>query len=134
MKKAIILCLLPFTAQAQSLDEQINAVDAAKSEEYTIERKIEAVKEQRAAQIRHEKLNDKKREQDYEDQLRALQVEALKTRVARENDVIDQELKEKAARTDVIKSEADSNRHISEGAKTLMEKEGEARVKKNSWW
>jgi hypothetical protein len=82
---------------------------------------------------------DKKRDQGYQDQLRALDVqqkalavEAEKARVARSNEYIDQELKEKAAQTDVIKSEADSNRDLSQGTKTLLEKTGDAEVKSQS--
>ena len=53
-------------------------------------------------------------------------------RLKREDDFIDQELKEKAANTDVGQSQADVNRNLSSGQKTLLEKVGEAEVKKNS--
>jgi Family of unknown function (DUF5384) len=96
-----------------------------------------------ALDLQHEKQAeadaDKKRDQAYQDQLRALDVqqkslavEAEKARVARSNEYIDQELKEKAAQTDVIKSNADSNRDLSEGTKSLLEKTGDAEVKSQS--
>ncbi|EMB2600384.1 DUF5384 family protein, partial [Salmonella enterica subsp. enterica serovar Cerro] len=55
-------------------------------------------------------------------------------RVKRENEFIDQELKNKAAQTDVIQSNADSNRNMSEGGRDLMKSEGKAREKKASGW
>jgi hypothetical protein len=75
---------------------------------------------------------DKKREQDYEDKRRDLLLRKEEARLKRENDFIDQELKEKAANTDVVQSKADVNRNLSSGQKTLLEKVGEAEVKKNS--
>ena len=144
MKKLLLLAaILPTTVYAQSLTDQINAVDAVQTQEELRQQaarnaEMHHIERQRAAQAvldqkrEDEKLSDKKRDQQYEDQLRALHVEATKARVARENDYIDQELKEKAARTDVIKSEADVNRNLSEGTKSLMEKEGDADIKSQS--
>lgn len=84
-------------------------------------------------------LSDKKRDQAYQDQLRALDiqqkvlaVEAEKARIARVNDYIDQDIKERAARTDVVQSNADATRNVSSGTKTLLEKTGEAEVKSQS--
>lgn len=84
-------------------------------------------------------MADKKRDQSYEDELRQLEIEERKlelarkkARVNRENDFIEQELKRESAKTDVIQSGADSARNLSSGSKTLMEKEGEAKVKKES--
>ena len=84
-------------------------------------------------------MADKKRDQSYEDELRKLELEERKleltrkkARVSREDDFIDQELKREAAKTDVIQSDADAARNLSGGAKSLLEKEGEARVKKES--
>lgn len=86
-----------------------------------------------------EYIADKKRDQAYEDQLRLLELEALKlelerkkARVKREDDFIEQELKREAAKTDVIQSDADAQRNISKGTEVLLIKEGEARVKKES--
>jgi len=84
---------------------------------------------------------DKARDQGYEDELRSLEIQKQKlalareeARVKRENEFIDQELKSKAAQTDVIQSNADSNRNISEGGRDLMKSEGKAREKKASSW
>ena len=63
---------------------------------------------------------------------RKLELARKKARVSREDDFIEQELKREAAKTDVIQSDADATRNVSGGTKTLMEKEGEARVKKES--
>lgn len=100
-----------------------------------------AAENERRAKREAELANDKKRDQAYEDELRKLQLESMKlelqakaARVQRENDFIEQELKERAAKTDVIQSEADANRNISSGSKELMQSEGKAREKKaNSW-
>jgi sulfur carrier protein ThiS len=111
-------------AAAQAQEEERRAAAAARQQQ----------KEAEAAA-------DKKRDQTYQDQLRALDVqqrslavEAEKARVSRSNEYIDQELKAKAAETDVVKSQADSNRNLSEGAKTLLEKTGDAEVKSQSGW
>ncbi|WP_329911584.1 DUF5384 family protein [Serratia quinivorans] len=86
-------------------------------------------------------LADKRRNQSYEDELRALNIQkqqlALEketARVKRENDFIDQELKAKTAQTDVMQSEADANRDLSSGGKALLQSEGRAREKKASGW
>ena len=84
---------------------------------------------------------DKKRDQSYEDELRQLEIEQRKlaikreaARVARENEFIDQDLKSRAAHTDVVQSEADATRSLSQGGHDLLKSEGEARVKKASSW
>ena len=83
-----------------------------------------------------EQAADKKRDQNHEDQLRELdiearklQLEAMKTRVSRENDYIDRELQREGAETDVTQSHADSVRNLSIGAKSLLERTGEAEVR-----
>jgi len=135
MKKTILIAVFLLTSanvQAQSLTDQINAVDAVQEQQ---ERAAAAQAQQRHAAA----LADKKRNQDYEDQLRAmdvqkkqLQVDMDKARVARANDYIDQELKAKSAETDVVKSQADANRDLSSGTKTLLEDTGEAEIKSQS--
>jgi hypothetical protein len=98
----------------------------------------EAVLAERRKQ-QEEVAADKRRDQAYQDKLRdldvqqrTLAVEAEKARVARANEYIDQDLKEQAARTDVVQSNADATRNVSAGAKTLLEKTGEAEVKSQS--
>ncbi|EKI7040968.1 TPA: DUF5384 family protein [Escherichia coli] len=123
--------------QAERVRREKTAAAAAAREKQRI-----AAENERRAKREAELANDKKRDQAYEDELRKLQLESMKlelqakaARVQRENDFIEQELKERAAKTDVIQSEADANRNISSGSKELMQSEGKAREKKaNSWW
>ncbi len=158
---AAVLLISTSANSQQSLTDQINAVDAVQEQrdssqqaaQEAYERRISQQQKAAAAlaaqrqeaiaarnkQREEEALSNKKRDQAYEDQLRAidlqektLKIEAEKARVARSNEYIDQELKEKAAQTDVIKSQADSNRDLSEGTKTLLEKTGDAEVKSQS--
>ncbi|EBB5174560.1 hypothetical protein FGT65_22815 [Salmonella enterica subsp. enterica serovar Cerro] len=100
-----------------------------------------AEKKARREKIEAEVKADKTRDQGYEDELRSLEFQKQKlalareeARVKRENEFIDQELKNKAAQTDVIQSNADSNRNMSEGGRDLMKSEGKAREKKASGW
>ncbi len=86
-----------------------------------------------------EEKRQRTREESYEDELRALELEerrlalqAKKAKVARANDYIDAELRDSAARTDVIQSEADATRNVSSGAKSLMEDAGEAEVNRSN--
>ena len=135
-------------AAAESSGQQAEARAAAKARaaaqaaakaraaaQAEIRRKQEAI-EQREYD---NQMADKKRDQSYEDELRQLEIEERKlelarkkARVSREDDFIEQELKRESAKTDVIQSGADSARNLSSGSKTLMEKEGEAKVKKES--
>ena len=152
---------LSSTALAQSLNDQINAVDEAQRrhlleqerviqlEREEAERRASAIKrsvEKRKADELAEKkrkaeeiLADKKREQAYEDQLRSLEIQRRslqldmeKAKTSRVNDYIDQELKAQAAQTDVIKSQADATRDLAAGKKNFLEKTGEAEVKRQS--
>jgi len=61
---------------------------------------------------------------------RRLALQAKKAKVARANDYIDAELRDSAARTDVIQSNADSARNVTSGAKSLLEDSGKAEVKR----
>ncbi len=83
-------------------------------------------------------LRTKKRDQSYEDELRSLEIQKQKlalakeeARVKRENEFIDQELKHKAAQTDVVQSEADANRNMTEGGRDLMKSVGKAEENKS---
>ncbi|EFI3613615.1 hypothetical protein GY531_004726, partial [Escherichia coli] len=124
-------------AQAERIRREKAASAAAAREKQRV-----AAENERRAKREAELANDKKRDQAYEDELRKLQLESMKlelqakaARVQRENDFIEQELKERAAKTDVIQSEADANRNISTGSKDLLQSEGKAREKKaSSWW
>lgn len=134
----------------QSLHDQINAVEEVQEQNEAESRAAQeaqqrhlAVQKAAAEDLKRQKAAqaaaDKKRDQEYEDKLReldlqskSLEVEGQKARVARANEYIDQELKEKAATTDVIKSQADASRNLSEGTKDFLEKSGDAAVKKQS--
>ena len=97
-------------------------------------------------QARQDKLDaeaakDKHRDQSYEDELRSLEIQKQKlalakeeARVKRENEFIDQELKHQAARTDVVQSEADATRNISEGGRDLLKSTGKAEENKSDSW
>ena len=100
-----------------------------------------AEKKARREKIEAEVKADKTRDQGYEDELRSLEIQKQKlalareeARVKRENEFIDQELKNQAAHTDVIHSNADTNRNMSEGGTDLMKSEVKAREKKASGW
>jgi hypothetical protein len=79
------------------------------------------------------------REESFEDELRALELEerrlelqAKRARTARANDYIDAELRESAAKTDVIQSDADASRNLSSGTKALLEDSGKAGVNRSN--
>ncbi|WP_308075539.1 DUF5384 family protein [Escherichia marmotae] len=106
----------------------------------------QAAANKRAAAARQDKRDaeftaDKKRDQSYEDELRNLEIQKQKlalakeeARVKRENEFIDQELKHKAAQTDVVQSEADANRNMTEGGRDLMKSVGKAEENKSDSW
>jgi hypothetical protein len=89
-----------------------------------------------------ERLKDKSRDQNYEDQLRALNIDKQKlelqqlaARTAHENEFIAQDLKQQAAQTDVTQSQADANRNLSQGKQAQMISEGKAQeVKAGKWF
>ena len=97
-------------------------------------RKADAYEEElRKIYLEEQRLNLKQRQlnaesdSEYEKNLRMIAIEKEKARLAeikakaeRANDYIDQDLKAKAAETDLVQSVADSNRNISEGAKVMM--------------
>ena len=98
---------------------------------------------QRAAERQQAQAAEDKRvrtrEEGFEDELRALELEerrlelqARKAKVARTNDYIDAELRDSAARTDVIQSNADASRNVTSGAKSLLEDAGKAEVNRST--
>lgn len=132
-------------AQAERMREAAAAQARADARE-------EAARRERAAaqQIAQQRANEKRavqeaeqkrlrnRDESFEDELRALELEerrlelqAKRARAARANDYIDAELRQQAAQTDVIQSEADSARNVTSGAKALMEDAGEAEVNRS---
>ncbi|MCQ8928224.1 DUF5384 family protein [Escherichia albertii] len=158
-----ILATLSNTTFASSLQDQLSAVAEAEQQgkneekkehdEWVAERNREVQQErqrranaQAARQARQDKLDaeatkDKQRDQGYEDELRSLEIQKQKlalakeeARVKRENEYIDQELKRQAAHTDVVQSEADANRNMSEGGRDLMKSAGKAEENKSDSW
>ncbi|MBN6449901.1 DUF5384 family protein [Escherichia coli] len=96
-----------------------------------------ANKKARQDKLDAEASADKKRDQ----KLRSLEIQKQKlalakeeARVKRENEFIDQELKHKAAQTDVVQSEADANRNMTEGGRDLMKSVGKAEENKSDSW
>lgn len=126
-------------AQQARLERQrkANAIAAANKKAAAAAAERKALREKVEAESRADKVRD----QGYEDELRSLEIQKQKlalareeARVKRENDFIDQELKNQAARTDVIQSNADVNRNLSQGSKDLLQSEGKAREKKAGGW
>ena len=126
--------------QAAAAQERADAREAAARQQQAAAQRAaqQRAAEQRQVQAAEEK-RQRTREEGYEDELRALELEerrlalqAKKAKVARANDYIDAELRDSAARTDVIQSEADATRNVSSGAKSLMEDAGEAEVNRSN--
>ncbi|MDH0142962.1 DUF5384 family protein [Aquipseudomonas alcaligenes] len=126
--------------QAAAAQERADAREAAARQQQAAAQRAaqQRAAEQRQVQAAEEK-RQRTREESYEDELRALELEerrlalqAKKAKVARANDYIDAELRDSAARTDVIQSEADATRNVSSGAKSLMEDAGEAEVNRSN--
>lgn len=84
--------------------------------------------------LRSEKMQDEDREFELEfaREERKLKLQEMKARAARSNDYIDAELREKAAKTDVIQSDADASRNVTTGAKALMEDAGTAEINRSN--
>ena len=120
MKKVFlcaILASLSYPAIASSLQDQLSAV----------------------AEAEQQGKNEEQRQHDewVAERNREIQQEALakeEARVKRENEFIDQELKHKAAQTDVVQSEADANRNMTEGGRDLMKSVGKAEENKSDSW
>ena len=89
--------------------------------------------------VRDSITTDKQRQQAFEDKQRAIalkaeefRLKALETRVNRENDYVDHELKRQDANTDVVQSGADATRAVAKGAGSYLTDQGSAAVKKES--
>ena len=96
-----------------------------------------ALEQRKTQELEHKRVQT--REEGFEDELRALELEerrlalqAKRARAARTNDYIDAELRDNAARTDVIQAEADSARNVTSGAKSLLEDTGKAEVNRSA--
>ncbi len=134
----VALAMMPANAFSQAtLQDQISAVNRAYTDEQASEaaarKAAEAVQKARAAKAQARRDQEKKREEAYQDKLRQMQLDnvqmdldAKKAIVNHADDYIKQDLKERAAETDVIQSNADATRNLSEGAKKEMVSEGKA--------
>jgi hypothetical protein len=99
--------------------------------------KAKASAAQAAAKLKdEERLKDKNRNQSFEDEVRQLAIEERrielaekKAKAARVNEFLDQDLNRQKAHTDVVQSEADATRNISEGAKDMMKGVGKGAEK-----
>jgi len=124
--------------QAAAAEQRAEAREAAARQQRAASQRAaaqRAAEKQQAQAAEHKRVQT--REEAYEDDLRALELEerrlalqAKKAKVARANDYIDAELRDSAARTDVIQSNADSARNVTSGAKSLLEDSGKAEVKR----
>lgn len=88
----------------------------------------------------NERLADKARDQNYEDELRALALEEKRMELAHKKAMleaqskaadkyIEQDLNTRKAATDVIQSQADANRNVTEGIRDNLQKNGDAQIK-----
>lgn len=113
----------------------------AQAEQRALQQEREARAEQAARERQYEQQKDKEREQAYQDKLRQQVLEARdaelamkKAKAKRADDFAEQELNREKAKTDVIQSEADATRNISEGGKNLLTGQGQGAAKANSGW
>ncbi len=143
LKMTIFIAMLTASipSYAQSVMDQIEAVDKAHQQHIKIERQEQkAIKAQ--ADAKKKKIEDRLRhkeirEEKHEDTLRELHVEDLKlslkkkrSRVNREDEFINRELEKMDAKTDVIKSVGEGSRNISTGIKDMMQGIGEGKRNK----
>ena len=113
-------------------DRRQRAVAQQAAQQKAFEQRKTQELEHKRVQTREEGFEDEVRAMDLEERRLALQ--AKRARAARTNDYLDAELRDSAARTDVIQSEADSARNVTSGAKSLLEDTGKAEVNRSSRW
>ncbi len=122
---------------AYQAQENAKAQNAAKARARAAARAA-AIRAERNRQVAIQ-MADKKRDQDYEDKLRALQlkdkeldIKMKEARANRADEFVDAELAHAKAKIDKVQSEADANRLEAQGNKALKEKVGEAEIKAHS--
>lgn len=113
----------------------------AQAEQRAQQQEREAKAEQAVRERKYEQQKDKEREQAYQDKLRQQELEAReadlamkKAKAKRADDFAQQELNREKAKTDVIQSEADATRNLSEGGKNLLTGQGQGAANANSGW
>lgn len=129
----------------QSIDRKEQESIAAKKKRDKVrqETKKAAAKQsevnRRIDEDRAQKKSQQARLFELEIQAKQIELQSAKARANRTDDFIDSELArdsamtaQEIARADAIQSEADANRNISSGVKTLLEKEGESKVEESS--
>jgi hypothetical protein len=134
-------------AAAAEQARQAAAEQARLAEQRRVEQRqqqeAQRLADNRASALRKEKQAEEQRlrnrNEKYEDQLRAMELESrqleLQARRAvteRTDDYIDADLNEQAARTDVLQSGADATRNLALGNKALLEDTGKAEVNRSS--
>lgn len=103
-------------AEVKRLNDIARAVQRAKLAQQREAKKAKLAKQKQdtknAAQqvVLDEKQHDKNREQSYEDELRALNLQVLRAKANRTDDFIDADLAKSAASTDGIQADADRTR------------------------
>lgn len=103
-------------AEVKRLNDIALAVDRAQlaqqkeANKARLARQKQTDKNKAAKEVRDEKQYDKNREQSYEDELRALNLQVLRAKADRTNDYIDSDLAKAAASTDGIQANADRTR------------------------
>ncbi|MGL5784636.1 MAG: DUF5384 family protein [Alphaproteobacteria bacterium] len=113
--------------KARAKQEEANRKAQAKAEADK-QREAEHKAERDRLQAKQDRYEEEDRE--YQRRLRALELKKLEARANRENDFIDQEINRNKAETDLIQSEADSTRTVSDGlADNLRAKKIEADTK-----
>ena len=137
MTRIFMVCLsIAFsitTASAQNVTDQIDAVYRAQQREQLRQDQYQRALADQQARMAVQRQAERNRDRLYQDQLRTmeleqrrLQVQRLRAQTAREGDFIDRELKRIDAETEMLKSQADSNRNVSEGTKSYLTKAGDA--------
>lgn len=134
-------------AERAERDRQNALLDERRAAEWAAERKAQRTAQQnsqrRAAEAnkvrnieqqrlrsRSEKIEDEANALELEE--RKLKLQTLKAKAARTDDYIDAELKERAAKTDVIQSNADATRDVSSGTRSLLQDTGKADVNRSN--
>jgi len=118
--------------------QSAEAAKAKAQEEANRQRAVEKAAAQRRAtaqenarrQTRTEHRKDQDRALDLEE--RRLKLQVMKAKADRANEYVDAELRDNAAKTDVVQSHADALRTVSTGAKALLEDTGKADVNRSN--
>lgn len=123
--------------EAARREEQQKFLREERARQAKIEQARQAAANARAAELKADKLRDQAYEdklRDAEIQQRTIALQKEQKRANREDDFIDAELQMQKAKADVVQSNADANRNVSEGTKSLLTDTGKAEVNESSRW